>query len=32
MVLPEIYNGKRFINFPRIYADDIINVIKASGF
>jgi len=32
MILPEIYYGKKFVNFPKPYAHDIINVIKHSGF
>jgi hypothetical protein len=32
MILPEIYHRKKLVNFPRPYADDIINLIKDSGF
>ncbi len=32
MILPEIYHGKRLVNFTRPYADDIISLIRDSGF
>ena len=31
MIVPEIYHGKKLVNFSRPYADDIVNIIKESG-